>query len=71
MYCSQVEKRGGDTLFRVRTRRFQRQFRLTMPGLFNVENAVATIALCQGLNIPERCVYVGLMKARVPGRMEV
>ena len=71
VYASQVEKRGGDTLFRVRTRRFQRQFRLTMPGLFNVENALAAIALCQGLNIPERCVYVGLMKARVPGRMEV
>lgn len=71
VYGSQVEKRGGDTLFRVKTRRFQRQFRLTMPGLFNVENALAAIALCQGLNIPERCVYVGLMKARVPGRMEV
>ena len=42
-----------------------------MPGLFNVENALAAIAVCEGLNIPERCVYVGLMKARVPGRMEV
>jgi len=42
-----------------------------MPGLFNVENALAAIAVCQGLNIPERCIYVGLMKARVPGRMEV
>lgn len=52
-------------------RRFQREFRLTMPGLFNVENALAAIAVCQGLNIPEQAVYVGLMKARVPGRMEV
>ena len=42
-----------------------------MPGLFNVENALAAIAVCQGLNIPEQAVYVGLMKARVPGRMEV
>ena len=71
VYASQVHKRGGDILFRVRTRRFLRQFRLTMPGLFNVENALAAIAVCEGLNIPERCVYVGLMKARVPGRMEV
>ena len=71
VYASQIRKQGGDILFRVRTRRFQRQFRLTMPGLFNVENALAAIALSQGLDIPEECVYVGLMKARVPGRMEV
>ena len=71
VYASQVRKRGNDILFRVRTRRFLREFRLTMPGLFNVENALAAIAVCEGLQIPERCIYVGLMKARVPGRMEV
>ena len=71
VYASQVRKRGNDILFRVRTRRFFREFRLTMPGLFNVENALAAIAVCEGLNIPERYLYVGLMKARVPGRMEV
>ena len=71
VYASQVRKRGDDILFRVRTRRYLREFRLTMPGLFNVENALAAIAVCEGLGIPERCIYVGLMKARVPGRMEV
>ncbi|MCI8422714.1 MAG: acetylglutamate kinase [Lawsonibacter sp.] len=71
VYASQIRKRGGDILFRVKTRCFLREFRLTMPGLFNVENALAAIAVCEGLNIPERCIYVGLMKARVPGRMEV
>ncbi len=71
IYGSQVRKRGGDILFRVRTHRYYREFRLTMPGLFNVENALAAIAICEGLKIPERCIYVGLMKARVPGRMEV
>ena len=71
IYASQVRKRGNDILFRVRSRRFSREFRLTMPGLFNVENALAAIAVCEGLNIPERAVDVGLMKARVPGRMEV
>lgn len=71
VYASQVRKRGNDILFRVKTRRFLREFRLTMPGLFNVENALAAIAVCEGLQIPERCIYVGLMKARVPGRMEV
>ena len=36
-----------------------------MPGLFNVQNA-CRIAVCEGLGIPEQCIYVGLMKARVP-----
>lgn len=69
--ASHVRKDGQDILFRVKTPRFNREFRLTMPGLFNVQNALAAIAVCEGLGIPEQCVYVGLMKARVPGRMEV
>ena len=71
VYGFQIRKRGTDILFKVRTRRFQREFRLTMPGLFNVENALAAITVCEALNVPERAIYVGLMKARVPGRMEV
>ena len=69
--ASGVRKQGRDILFRVRTPRFSREFRLTMPGLFNVQNALAAIAVCEGLGIPEQCIHVGLMKARVPGRMEV
>lgn len=71
VYASQVRKRGEDTLFRVRTRRYEREFRLTMPGLFNVENALAAIAVCEGLDIPQQHIYAGLERARVPGRMEV
>lgn len=71
VYASRVRKRGEDILFQVRTRRYEREFRLTMPGLFNVENALAAIAVCEGLQIPQRHIYAGLEKARVPGRMEV
>ena len=71
VYASQVCKRGGDILFQVRTKRYERQFCLTMPGLFNVENALAAIAVCEGLDIPQRHIFAGLEKARVPGRMEV
>lgn len=71
VYASQVRKSGNDILFKVKTPRFFREFRLTMPGLFNVQNALAAIAVCEGLGIPEQCIYVGLMKARVPGRMEI
>ena len=71
VYGSEVRKSGGDILFKVRTPRFSRTFRLTMPGLFNVQNALAAIAVCEALAIPEHAVYLGLQKARVPGRMEI
>ena len=71
VYASQVRKRGDDILFQVRTCRYDREFRLTMPGLFNVENALAAIAVCEALDIPPQHIYAGLERARVPGRMEV
>lgn len=71
VYASQVRKSGNDILFRVKTPRYSREFRLTMPGLFNVENALAALAVCEALGIPEQYAYAGLMKARVPGRMEI
>ena len=71
VYGSEVRKSGGDILFKARTPRFSRTFRLTMPGLFNVQNALAAIAVCEALGIPEHAVYLGLQKARVPGRMEI
>lgn len=71
VFADQIRKSGNDILFRVKTRRYLRQFRLTMPGLFNVDNALAAIAVCEALGIPEQHIYVGLQKARVPGRMEI
>jgi acetylglutamate kinase len=71
VYADQVAKQGNDILFRVKTPRFLRRFRLTMPGLFNVENALAAIAVCEALGVPERFIDLGLQKARVPGRMEI
>ena len=71
VYASSVRKSGNDILFRVKTPRYSREFRLTMPGLFNVQNALAALAVCEGLGIPEQYAYAGLMKARVPGRMEI
>ena len=71
VFGSHIRKRGNDIIFRVTSRHISREFQLTMPGLFNTENALAAIAVCEGLGIPQQCIYVGLMKARVPGRMEV
>ena len=71
VYATDVHKEEGQILFTVRTPRYTRQMRLTMPGLFNVENALGAAALCEALDIPEWAVYDGLVSARVPGRMEV
>ena len=71
IYGYNIRKNGFDTLFNVRTDKFDREFRLTMPGLFNVENALAAIAVTYALNIPEEYIYSGLKKARSSGRMEI
>lgn len=70
VYASQVRKEDGQTVFHVRTPQYEREFRLTMPGLFNVENALGVITVCHALHVPPAAVYDGLVCARVPGRME-
>jgi len=71
IYGSNVRKVGHDILFQADAAQLSGQYRLTMPGLFNVDNALAAIAVCRGLDIPRQAVLDGLSKARVPGRMEV
>jgi len=71
IYGSNLRKDGFDTVFDVKTARFEKEFRLTMPGLFNVENALAAIAVAYALDIPDEYIYWGLFKARSSGRMEI
>ena len=71
VYGYDIRKVDGDIVFRVKTAIFDREFRLTMPGLFNVQNALAAIAISIALNIPEEYMLAGLVKARVSGRMEI
>ncbi len=59
------------TSFKVRTGKFDKEFVLTMPGLFNVENALAAIGVAYILDIPYENMYEGLKIARTSGRMEV
>lgn len=66
-----IRKEGFDTYFRVRCDRFDGEFVLTMPGLFNVENALAAIAVAYALRIPEQNIRSGLRIARSSGRMEI
>ncbi len=71
VYVSDVRKEGGAICFRVKTDGFDEEFRITMPGLFNVENAAAAIAVCRCLGVPVGFMKKGLEYARVKGRMEV
>lgn len=71
VYGYDVKKDNNYIIFKAKTKRFDREFKLSIPGLFNVENALAAIAICEVLNIPEEYIYEGLKKAKVKGRMEV
>ncbi len=67
VFAESIRKEGNAIAFRVDGR----ELRLTMPGLFNVENALAAAAVCRELGVPAVCVATGLERARVPGRMEI
>jgi len=70
VYGYDIRKEGGEIRFRVRGPSFDEAFALTMPGLFNVENALAAIAVCSHFGIPTAQIRAGLYKARSKGRME-
>lgn len=71
IYGHRIVSREDGIDFEVRTPTFVRRFKLGMTGLFNVENALAAIAICYALDIPTDSMYHGLAAARVPGRMEL
>ena len=71
IYGYDIKKKDHSTItFKVRTKQFDKEFVLKMPGLFNVENALASIAVCTILDIPYGNIYEGLKVARASGRME-
>ena len=71
VYGYNIRKEGMNTVFHVRTKYFDEEVILTMPGLFNVENALAAIAVTTELGVPYKSIYDGLKKAKASGRMEV
>lgn len=71
IYGYEVEPGKRGISFRVKCDSFDEEFRIGMTGLFNVENALAAISICYGLNIPLEYIKAGLKKARVSGRMEI
>ncbi len=70
-YGYNIIKKDHEIHFHVKTATFDEEFILTMPGLFNVENALAAIAVCCHFEIPLDIIKAGLKKARSSGRMEI
>ena len=66
-----IKKIDHEIHFRVSCDRFDEDFALTMPGLFNVENALAVIAASILLEVPKEYMHSGLLRARSSGRMEL
>lgn len=71
IYAYNIKKVEDSIIFMVKTPEYEKEFELTMPGLFNVENALAAISVCYALNIPVQFIYDGLKIARSSGRMEL
>ncbi len=71
IYGYDIKKIDHTTVsFKVRTPKFDKEFRLTMPGLFNVENAMGAISVAYILGIPYENMFQGLEVGRASGRME-
>lgn len=71
IYAYDIKKASHTSItFRVKTSTFDKEILLTMPGLFNVENALAAIATAITLNVPYEYIYNGLKVAKASGRME-
>jgi len=71
IYGSEVRSKDGKVSFQVRTPKYSTEIALAMPGLFNVENALAAISICYALEIPVDSIREGLAQAKVAGRMEI
>lgn len=50
---------------------YEMDVRLGIPGLFNVDNALAAVSVCSFLNLPKERIAHALERVRVNGRMEI
>ena len=71
LYASHIRKAGNTILFRVDGMNVSGEYRLSTPGLFNVENALAAIAVSAVLEVPREYIVEGLWNTSIPGRMEI
>ncbi|MDO4490162.1 MAG: UDP-N-acetylmuramoyl-L-alanyl-D-glutamate--2,6-diaminopimelate ligase [Lachnospiraceae bacterium] len=66
----EIRTENGKITFRVRTESFDEKFTLAMHGIFNVENALAAIAVGTVLGFEPAAMKAALERVQVGGRME-
>ncbi len=71
VWASDIEAHGGSVSFTAHTPSWETSVTIPFPGLFNVENALCAISVCELLGIDAEQVAAGIAHTRVPGRMEV
>lgn len=70
-FVDHIETSGLDSHFSVqRKNKEAEEFVLSMPGIFNIENAVSAIAALDLLKIPLQYAHEAFKEISVPGRME-
>ena len=60
---------GSGFTYRSEKRRYE--VKVSIPGIFNTENALAAIAAAELINIPQPSIVEALSKVQVKGRMEI
>ncbi|MBQ8590700.1 MAG: UDP-N-acetylmuramyl-tripeptide synthetase [Firmicutes bacterium] len=72
MFCADhIRREGGLTKFMVHTPLWKREMAMSIPGRFNVDNALAAIAVVTDLGVDAKTIADALLDAKVSGRMEV
>lgn len=70
-YISDVKKQGEYTEFLVKAEDYEKKFRTSMQGRFNVENALAAIVVAKQLGISDEDIAYGIENTEVKGRMNI
>ena len=71
VWASDVQPKAGGISFVVHTPVWTRPAHISLSGLFNVENALAAVAIASELGCSPEQIVAGLERCRVPGRMDV
>lgn len=70
-YAYDIETIELESHFKIHSNRIEEEFILGMPGIFNIENALAAAAAIDLLEIPVEYTVQALKDVTVPGRMTI
>ena len=71
LWVENIRKESIGFAFTVCDKKSRRDFRITMEGRFNVENALAAITVTRALGFSDDAIAAGIAGVSVPGRMNV